>query len=159
MINFSQIQDKINQLLGNEAIAQKRQKPNSEFHLISDLLPYRSFDETKQIFINDNSVGFALEATPLIGANDNVIDTLSGMFSDALPEGCTIQFINFASPKVGPLFDAWKESRYAQGGIYKKLAEKRIAYFQNRKPPIDLRFQLFHPEEFPPDNLGIPNSE
>ena len=129
MINFEQIQNKINQTLGGEALSQKATQAKPEFNLISDLLPYRSFDEVKQIFINDNSVGFVLEATPLIGATDNVIDTLSGMFSDALPEGCTIQFINFASPKVGPLFDAWKASRFAKGGIYKKLAEKRITPF------------------------------
>jgi conjugal transfer ATP-binding protein TraC len=130
MINFEQIQNKINQAFGGETLSQKSAQAKPEFNLIADLLPYRSFNELKQIFINDNSVGFALEATPLIGATDNVIDTLSGMFSDALPEGCTIQFINFASPKVGPLFDAWKESRFAQGGIYKKLAEKRIAHFK-----------------------------
>ena len=130
MINFEQIQNKINQAFGGEALSQKSAQAKPEFNLIADLLPYRSFNELKQIFINDNSVGFVLEATPLIGATDNVIDTLSGMFSDALPEGCTIQFINFASPKVGPLFDAWKASRFAQGGIYKKLAEKRIAHFK-----------------------------
>ena len=134
MINFEKIQNRINQsinqALGGEALSQNGAPAKPEFNLISDLLPYRSFDELRQIFINENSVGFMLEATPLIGATDNVIDTLSGMFSDALPEGCTIQFINFASPKVGPLFDAWKASRFAQGGIYKKLAEKRIAHFK-----------------------------
>lgn len=130
MINFEQIQNKINQTFGGENLSQKKSGQKSEFHLIADLLPYRFFDETKQVFVNENSVGFILEATPLIGANDDVIDTLSGMFSDAIPEGCTIQFINFASPKVGPIFDVWKESRYAQGGIYKKLAEKRVAHFK-----------------------------
>ncbi len=130
MINFEQIQNKINQTFGGENLSQKKLGQKPEFHLIADLLPYRFFDEAKQIFLNDNSVGFILEAAPLIGANDDVIDTLSGMFSDAIPEGCTIQFINFASPKVGSIFDVWKESRYVQGGIYKKLAEKRIAYFK-----------------------------
>jgi conjugal transfer ATP-binding protein TraC len=130
MINFEQIQNKINQVFGGETLSQSGELIEPQFYFISSLLPYRSFDDSRQIFINDNSVGFVLEATPLIGATENVIDTLSGMFSDALPEGCTIQFINFASPKVGPLFDAWKESRYAKGGIYKKLAEKRIAHFK-----------------------------
>ena len=131
MINLEELQNKVNQLLGGSDLSQKRKLGASEFQLISDLLPYRFYDDEKQIFINDNSVGFILEATPLIGANDDVIDTLSGMFSDAIPEGCTIQFINFASPKVGPIFDRWKELRYAQGGIYKKLAEKRVAYFKS----------------------------
>ena len=130
VINFKQIQNKINQLLGGESLSQNGGQAKPEFNLIADLLPYRSFDESRQIFINDNSVGFVLEAIPLIGATDNVIDTLSGMFSDALPEGCTIQFINFASPKVGPLFDLWKAPRVIKGGIYKTLAEKRITYFK-----------------------------
>lgn len=100
MINFQKLQKKINQIFGGESLSQNDKQPKTDFNLIADLLPYRSFDESRQIFINDNSVGFVLEATPLIGATENVIDTLSGMFSDALPEGCTIQFINFASPKV-----------------------------------------------------------
>jgi len=134
MINFEQIQQalqrNLGEIFGGESVSQNARKPESEFNLIADLLPYRSFDEARQIFINDNSVGFVLEATPLIGASESVIDTLSGMFSDALPEGCTIQFINFASPKVGFWFDEWQQSRNYKGGIYKKLAEKRIDYFK-----------------------------
>lgn len=131
MINFEQIQNKINHLLGGDAVSQRTHKVSSEFYPISQLLPYRFYDDVRQVFINDNSVGFVLEATPLIGANDEVIDTLSGMFSDAIPEGCTIQFINFASPKIGEMFDKWQAPRDLQGGIYKKLAEKRTAYFKN----------------------------
>ena len=134
MINFSQLHSKINQTinqtLGGENLAQNKKPATPQFHLIADLLPYRSFDEITQIFINQNSVGFALEATPLIGANNEVIDTLSGMFSDAIPEGCTIQFLNFASPKITPIFEKWQKPRDVQGGIYKKLAAKRLAHFK-----------------------------
>lgn len=130
MINFDKIQNILNKTLGGESLSQKNNSQKSDFSMIHDLLPYRSFDEIKQVFVNDNSVGFILEATPLIGANDEVIDTLSGMFNDAIPEGCTIQFINFASPKVGPIFDMWKKSRDIQGGIYQKLAEKRVNHFK-----------------------------
>ena len=131
MINFVKLQNIINNIFGGSDLWQKDSAPRSEFNTIADLLPYRSFDEISQVFINDNSVGFVLEASPLVGANDDVIDTLSGMFNDAIPEGCTIQFVNFASPKVGPIFDAWQKPRDIQGGIYKKLAEKRVNYFKS----------------------------
>ncbi len=131
MINFEKIQNIINLVFGGGHLAQKESAQKPEYNTISDLLPYRSFDEINRVFINENSVGFVLEASPLIGATDEVIDTLSGMFNDAIPEGCTIQFINFASPKIGETFDAWKAPREIQGGIYKKLAEKRVAYFKS----------------------------
>lgn len=128
---FESFQHKTNNLLGGSNLVQERKGKKPDFYHIPDLLPYRFYDEDKKMFVNDNSVGFVIEATPLIGANDTVIDTLSGMFNDAVPPGCTIQFINFASPKVGHIFDKWKQPRIAQQGIYKKLAEKRVAHFSD----------------------------
>lgn len=130
MINLDYLNKKISEVFGGENLLQQKKGIKSSFYMIADLLPYRFFDEEKKVFINDNSVGFLLEATPLIGADESVIDTLSGMFSDGIPEGCTIQFLNWASPKIQPIFEKWQEPRNAVGGVYKKLAEKRIEYFK-----------------------------
>ena len=131
MINLDNLKSKINEIFGGGALSGAPKKRKLEFNLIADLLPYRSYDEQKRIFINDNSVGFVLDATPLIGADEDVVKTISGIFSDAIPLGCTVQFINFASPKIGTILDEWKKPRVEQGGIYKKLAEKRIEFLKN----------------------------
>lgn len=130
MINFNKLQHKINEMFGDNSISSKKDINKYNYQLIADLLPYRVYDDKKRIFINENSIGFTLESTTLIGADENVIKTISGIFSDALPLGCTVQFLNYASPKIGSVLDEWKEPRINQGGIYSKLAEKRIEYLK-----------------------------
>jgi len=131
MINFEFLQNKISDFLGDSSSMRKKSDAKMNFQIISDLLPYRVYDDKKRIFINDGSVGFLMESTTLIGADENTVKTISGIFSDALPVGCSVQFINFASPKIGHILDVWKEPRVKQGGIYAKLAEKRVQYFKN----------------------------
>jgi conjugal transfer ATP-binding protein TraC len=131
MINLAKLTQKINSLFGDENLGQKKPELDSDHHFLHELLPYRFFDEKNGIFINDSSLGFILEASPLVGASEETIDTLSGMITEGIPEGCTIQFINWASPKVGHIFNTWKQAREKQGGVYLKLAKKRVEFFQN----------------------------
>jgi len=131
MINLKKIYDTINQVLGGSNLSQDSSHLNFDNIQISDLLPYRSFDSEKKVFINDNSVGFILEGNPLVGANDGVVEAISGVFTDGIPEGCSVQFLNWASPKIGDIFDRWRQPRDVQGGIYKKIADERIKYFKN----------------------------
>lgn len=108
------------------------EKPDNDnyYYRFCDLLPYKVFDELDQLYINDKSYGFVLEASPLSGASQETVDILSGMFTEGIPEGCAIQVINWASPRVGHIFDAWQNARNGAGGIYEKLAEKRIAHYE-----------------------------
>lgn len=130
MINFDSISKKINQIFDGSNISQKESGKEEPFHTIYELLPYRSFDERTRLFINKSSVGFMLEASPLVGADDSVVSGISKMLSGGVPAGCTIQFLNWASPKIGDFFDVWQKSRQDKGGIYKKLAEERIKFFR-----------------------------
>jgi len=131
MIDFTLLSNKINQLFGGASISQEEIKEEDKLYTLSGLLPYRSFDDKNKIFTNQKSVGFVLEANPLVGADNNVISGISKMLSDGVPPGSTIQFLNWASPKIGDIFDAWQKPRQAKGGIYKKLAEERIKFFRD----------------------------
>lgn len=130
MINLQKIYNFANQIFGGDNLSQNRRHIEFNYSQISELLPYRSFDSEKKIFINDNSVGFILEGNPLVGANDGVVEAISGVFTDGIPEGCSVQFLNWASPKIGDIFDHWRQPRDVQGGIYKKIADERIKYFK-----------------------------
>ena len=44
-----------------------------DYARFSQLLPYRYFDVDDRLFINTQSIGFALEVAPLNGANEEVI--------------------------------------------------------------------------------------
>jgi conjugal transfer ATP-binding protein TraC len=139
MINFDQIKNLINQTFDGKNLSQNRLHPGFDFVSISDLLVYRTFDDKKELFFNDNSIGFVLEGNLLIGANDGVVEAISGIFTDGIPEGCSVQFLNWASPQIGDLFDSWRKHRDFQGGVYQNLADERIKFFKkaNHKSLFD----------------------
>jgi conjugal transfer ATP-binding protein TraC len=102
-----------------------------ERYALSSLLPYRSYDPAKQIFMNENSVGFVFETYPMVGCTEEMQREISGLFQHTLPERSNIQFILWADPKVGSVLEYWKQIRDAQGGIFKKLAERRVDHLQS----------------------------
>jgi len=129
MRNIQKIHNRISNIFGDINPIAQNQNIDQGYSFIANLLPYRFFDEKTNLFFNENSLGFILEAIPLTGASDKIIDTITGTITDGLPAGCTIQFINFASHKTAGILRQWQEPRNRAGGIYKKLAEKRTEYF------------------------------
>lgn len=106
-----------------------------ETHSIGDILPYESYDEKTKLFINKNSIGFVLEANPLMGAGDKVHNQLERLIKNLLPEESSIQFIMYASPKVSNLLDKWETPRKNQGGNFIKLAAERRKLFEEKALP------------------------
>jgi len=106
----------------------KYMNPENGFVRLCSLLPYRVYDKLDKLYLNEQGYGFILEATPMCGASQEVVDVLSGMFTEGMPNGCSIQIYNWASPKVAHIFDKFTVSR--EGGIYSKLAEKRTEFFR-----------------------------
>lgn len=104
---------------------------SNSFSKMSSLFPYRVFEEIDGLYYNEGSYGFILEATPLCGASQDTVNILTGMITDGVPEGCTIQVINWASPRIGEKLDRWAESRIKTGGIYEKIAKCRVNYYKN----------------------------
>lgn len=100
-------------------------------HRLSSLLPYRSYDPHKQLFFNDDSVGFVLECSPLVGCTEEMQREISGLFQFTLPEGSNTQFILWADPKIEPWFDRWKAPRLIKSGLFSLLAEQRTNYLRS----------------------------
>ena len=149
MINLDYITNKFNDILGGKAfVSEKKENIKENIYLISDLLPYLSFDEENKLFINDNSIGFLLDATPLIGASEETINDLSNLFSDSIPLGCTIQFINWGSPNTSNLLEFWSKPRKLQGGVYEKMAQKRLDYFKNANKKSIFQYSPFTIKDF-----------
>ena len=103
--------------------------PESSIPSLVSILPYRYFDEKQGLYFNEKSIGFLLEANPLIGADKTTSAILTGMITDGVPAGCTIQIINLASPRIGSTLNTWINARSQTGGIYAKLAERRFKYY------------------------------
>lgn len=61
------------------------------YERFSSLLPYRYYDKEDKLFINDKSIGFALELAPLTGANQDITKTISEMIKNKLLPELTAQ--------------------------------------------------------------------
>lgn len=99
---------------------------------LTGVLPYRVFDENEGLYINSKSYGFILELTPMCGAGHDVVKIITGMLTDGVPEGCGMQIMNWASPFVGSILDRWSNARKGAAEIYKRLAERRVAYYGDK---------------------------
>ncbi|HHV7361598.1 TPA: TraC family protein, partial [Morganella morganii] len=58
---------------------------NMDYPSFSRELPYRLYDPDSGLFLNDTTLGFVLECTPLIGANDKIVDALDYFLRNKLP--------------------------------------------------------------------------
>ena len=93
---FDKIHEFISKQFGDNAHLQSEAK-FGEFHSIADLLPYRSYN-SDGIYENTKSIGFILQCTPLTGADEKTVMSISGMVKHDIPEGGSVQFLNIASP-------------------------------------------------------------
>lgn len=129
-----------------------------QHHRLADLLPYESYDPDTQVFHNDDGYGFILQCAPATGANDTMIEVLSGLFNQGYPEGTGLQLMMWASPNVMPLLGGWASSRLydpepeAAGGrsprrrnasIYGLLARRRIEALRHGAQRSILRSEPF----------------
>ncbi len=97
---------------------------------LSSYLPYVAYDEKNELFINKTSIGFILEAVPLLGSSEEIEKQLNGLFQYVLPIGSNLQFLLLASPKIAPKLAIWEEARQGQGELFKKLATKRREFIE-----------------------------
>ena len=111
------------------------------------LLPYESFDEQTQLFINKGATGFVLAGSPLAGASLDDQGQLAHFFRnhENLPEGASLQVLLFASPRIGPLLKAWQNPRKKEP--FKHLAAKRIDFlsrimYEPRTPLRDYKLLI-----------------
>jgi conjugal transfer ATP-binding protein TraC len=162
----SYIHKTINSILGDSGFI-SRDVNLEDYISISEILPYRSYDEDTGIYYNKASYGFILESTPLVGASEQTVNLLTGMITDGMPKNSTLQFINWASPNVQHIFDKWAEPRSNTGGMYEKLAKARLKSLENctwnsysKQIPIVMRdFRLFTIVSIPSSNSNLQNKE
>ena len=70
-------------LIFGDAAHPETQRPLLGAPMLSNWLPYRSFDAKSRMFINTESVGFILELAPMVGADERSGEILTQFLSDA----------------------------------------------------------------------------
>ncbi len=98
--------------------------------MLSNWLPYRSYDSKSRMFVNTASVGFVLELAPMMGADERSGEILTQFLSDAVPAGCEIQFIHWQSPSIGERVANWVSPRILARGVYGRAAKHRARWLR-----------------------------
>lgn len=121
----------------------------------SCFLPYRIYDATHELFLNEKSVGFLWEGTPFVGVDERKQSHLTGLFQYILPPGACLQFHLLASDFIQPLLERWKNTHGLNDALYQKLVSERVAYLEKAHgvgAPLR-NFRLFISLSFPRHKL------
>ncbi|CNI65254.1 type IV secretion system protein TraC [Yersinia aleksiciae] len=120
------------------------------FPQLSSVLPYRDYDEESGMFIHANTMGFMLEAQPLIGANPQIVMTLENLLRTKLPRNFPLSFHMVSSKRVGQqiangLKDfSWSGEQSEKfnaitRAYYLRAAEERFSLPEGMDLPLTLR--------------------
>ena len=98
--------------------------------MLANWIPYRSYDARARMFVKTDSIGFVLESSPMMGADEKSGEILTQFLSDAVPSGCQIQFIHWQSPSIGEKIADWVMPRVVAKGVYGRAAEHRARWLR-----------------------------
>lgn len=101
-------------------------------NLLSHLLPFEWYDEEHGIFINQNSLGFAIEIYPLAGCEDIHQKEIDHLFEEVLEEEATIQCFLFADRRIDAFLNKWQKST-SDKEVFREMTKRRVEYFQESK--------------------------
>src|SRR5579885_224342 len=135
---LSQWGQKLAQLVGDRTqfgVKTGRQEISSlqdslDYQSLNQLLHYDGYSFDTDIFYNKKSQGFILEAYPLLGANEEIVNILTSLVTDVLPANTDLQFILWGSPKIGEILDRFEQARSGNGEIFEWLAKKRTDFLK-----------------------------
>lgn len=124
-----------------------------DYPSLVSVLPYRHFDAETGMFVNNTTVGFILECTPLIGANDGIVDALDNFLRNKLPREQPLSILLLGSKCVSDMLDTGLADMAWKGEYAKKFNAVTRAFYEhgalyglpNRKGyPLSLRnYRLF----------------
>ncbi len=95
------------------------------------LLPYEVYEEEYGLFINQNSMGFAIEMYPLVGSDETHQKEIHHLFEEILEEDASLQCLLFADHRIDPFLKKWLGQEPADNGL-QEIAEKRRHFFQHQ---------------------------
>jgi conjugal transfer ATP-binding protein TraC len=101
-------------------------------------LKYHQYDPDRQIFVNTDSIGFALEVAPQTGADEAMEARMKTLFS-VLPPFTCFQWTMFADAVDTQRLDAYTDlrrmakDRGESNKVFMTMAEQRAEYFKSKK--------------------------
>ncbi len=129
------IKKKLNfdQFFATDFLNHHHQRQRTDFYTVPYLFPYNLYDQESKLFINDNSVGFLLNISPVAGFDESAIDRLSSSIS-SMEEFMVMQVINYASPDIENDLSLWQQDKSKSSNkIFSELSKKRVEYLKKSK--------------------------
>ncbi|HFO9279499.1 TPA: type IV secretion system protein TraC [Escherichia coli] len=120
------------------------------FPQFSRLLPYRDYNQESGLFMNDTTLGFMLEAIPINGANESIVEALDHMLRTKLPRGIPLCIHLMSSQLVGDRIEyglrefSWSGEQAERfnaitRAYYMKAAETQFPLPEGMNLPLTLR--------------------
>lgn len=98
----------------------------NQMYFVGNYLNYRDYKD--ELFINENSYGFCMYASPLTGASEQLANRLMGLFSLRWPQGATLSFMLYSSKEIKDRLDTWVEKRRNAHPLIYEMAKARAKY-------------------------------
>lgn len=156
---FSDLGPKIAGAVMGDKAEPDNPRPAMLHSMLSDYLPYRVYDDEVGLYINRDSIGFAMEIPPLVGADERMGEILAQFLQEGMPAKTCVQFLSWGSPRVSRKIGLWYLPRYAAGEFYRTMAEHRSKMLINgvwKSLSADAPFHVRHHRVV--ISVGIPNS-
>jgi conjugal transfer ATP-binding protein TraC len=102
----------------------------AEFYKLHEFLPYDAYDPQTKTFHDQETVGFVVETSPLVGASSEMQKEISNLFALALPEGSSLQALLWADPNLDEDLHAYTRARDSVGDTLQEMARNRAEYLK-----------------------------
>ncbi len=118
---------------------------------LSDYLSYKYYDSETELFFNDeNTVGFVLEVSPIVGVSNSLVKNLELFCNQDLPEDSFLQFLLVANHNINPILNLWQQARTNANPFLQKLTNarqdfllKQASNFKTVDGRLPRNFQIF----------------
>lgn len=97
---------------------------------LSEVLPYRVYDDITGLYFNDKTIGFILEIEPQAGSGD-IVGNIHSAMASSMPQNGGVQFINWSSPNIDATLGRWAASRVHGGAIVEEASAKRLEHIKS----------------------------
>jgi len=143
---LSRMGDRIAKFLGEPQLDQGHQGDHGDkedlfgFESLASVLPFESYDPDSQLFIGPSSMGFVIEALPLVGGGETAQTELLSLVEEVMEEGSSLQTLLWADPRISSSLHGWEEARVSS--TYRIFARKRSAFLKESGRGRVFRFIL-----------------
>ncbi|MES0864797.1 TraC family protein [Ruegeria sp. SCPT10] len=107
-----------------------------EGDVLSDVLPWRIYDDETKFYRGTNGTGFILEVGATIGDHE-VAENIAGVMAANLPADAMFQILNWTSPSIDTISERWKSARGGISPLVDEMVQQRLGHMNGIRYGMD----------------------